>query len=82
MYITFTREMFSNEEEDQSKSWLNGGEMKFYPQTGLSKAGGNFDGGDAWKSKMVTDRELITGQNPASAMEVANEILKRLSSKN
>ena len=31
-----------------------------------------------WTANVVVDRELITGQNPASAVGVAQELLKRL----
>jgi putative intracellular protease/amidase len=53
--------------------------MKFYPQTALQQAGGAYSSNQApFTPHMVIDRELITGQNPASATGVAQEILKRL----
>jgi len=71
--------VISNEEEGLAKGLLNGGEMKFYPQTALEAAGGNFSSNQTpFTSHIVTDRELITGQNPASAPAVAQELLKRL----
>ena len=70
---------FSNGEEEASKGWLGGGEMKFYPQGALSVAGATFNvGNDLWYPNVVTDRELITGQNPASAAGVATEVLNKL----
>ncbi|MNV75392.1 hypothetical protein D3C71_1686740 [compost metagenome] len=53
--------------------------MKFYPQDALTQAGGQFSQADAaFSAHVVTDRELITGQNPASAPAVAQELLSRL----
>ncbi|WP_156123943.1 hypothetical protein [Enterobacter sp. Bisph1] len=53
--------------------------MKFYPQTALQQAGGKFSSNDEpFTPHVETDRELITGQNPASANGVADEQLKRL----
>lgn len=53
--------------------------MKFYPQTALQQAGGVYSSNQVpFTSNVVTDRELITGQNPASAPGVARELLKRL----
>ncbi|PMN72440.1 type 1 glutamine amidotransferase domain-containing protein [Enterovibrio norvegicus] len=70
---------FSNGEEEASKGWLGGGEMKFYPQDALNVAGATFNvGADLWYPNVVTDRELITGQNPASAVAVATEVLNKL----
>ena len=34
--------VISNQEEEIAKSLLNGGEMKFYPQTALQATGGDF----------------------------------------
>jgi len=71
--------VFSNEEEKMAKGLLGGGEMKFYPQDALTQAGGQYSQADAaFSGHVVTDRELITGQNPASALAVANELLVRL----
>lgn len=56
-----------------------GGEMKLYPQTALEQAGVRYRSNTlAWTSNVVTDRELITGQNPASAVAMAKELLRRL----
>ncbi|MFT5709046.1 MAG: putative intracellular protease/amidase, partial [Oceanospirillaceae bacterium] len=57
---------------------LGGGEMQFYPQTALTLAGGEYSqSSDIWYPNVVIDRELITGQNPASAITVAQEIISR-----
>lgn len=78
-YAGYQFTVISNQEEELAKGLLNGGAMKFYPQTALEKAGGIFSSNTApWTSHVVTDRELITGQNPGSALDVGNVILERL----
>ncbi|MBL4796719.1 MAG: type 1 glutamine amidotransferase domain-containing protein [Oleispira sp.] len=79
IYKGYKMTVFSNTEEDAAKGYLGGGEMKFYPETALSAAGGDYKRSQAdWAQNVVVDRELITGQNPASAKAVAEEILKKL----
>lgn len=79
IYAGYKFTVISNIEEEQAKALLQGGEMKFYPQTALEQAGGRFSGNaKPWLPHVVTDRELITGQNPASATLVGAELLKRL----
>lgn len=34
--------------------------------------------GEPWAPHVVVDRNLVTGQNPASAAPVATELLKKL----
>ncbi|PWI19376.1 type 1 glutamine amidotransferase domain-containing protein [Streptomyces sp. Act143] len=67
---------FTNEEEEAvglaSKApWLLETELK-------EKIGVEFSGGGLWQPYMVEDRNLITGQNPASAAVVAERLLKVL----
>ena len=78
IYAGYRVTVFTNDEEEASKGQLGGGEMKFYPQTALQKAGLKFSKAANWQGNMVTDRELITGQNPASAALVGKELLARL----
>jgi putative intracellular protease/amidase len=79
IYSGYRMTVISNAEEEKAKALLNGGEMKFYPQTAMEQAGGKFSSNkEPFTPHVVTDRELITGQNPASANGVADEILKRL----
>jgi putative intracellular protease/amidase len=79
IYAGYKLTVFSNQEEDMAKGLLGGGEMKFYPQDALTRAGAQYSQGDAaFSAHVVTDRELITGQNPASAPAVARELLSRL----
>lgn len=79
IYAGYKMTVISNKEEEAAKGLLNGGEMKFYPQTALEKAGGSYSSNTKnWTPYVVVDRELITGQNPASATEVAKALLGRL----
>ncbi|ALN86907.1 DJ-1/PfpI family protein [Lysobacter capsici] len=79
IYAGYQVTVISNQEETIAKPQLKGGEMKFYPQTALEQAGVRYRSNtQPWSSNVVTDRELITGQNPASAVDVAKELLQRL----
>jgi len=79
IYTGYQITVISNQEEEQAKPHLGGGEMKFYPQTALQRAGAKFrSNATPWTPNVVVDRELITGQNPASALAVGHELLKRL----
>ena len=44
----------------------------------LVKMGVDFTRGEIWKPYTVVDRNLYTGQNPASAAVLAKELLKAL----
>ncbi len=79
IYSGYKVTVISNQEELQAKPQLGGGEMKFYPQTALQQAGAQYRSNTApWTANVVIDRELITGQNPSSAVGVARELLGRL----
>lgn len=79
LYADYRMTVISNQEEEQAKPMLGGGEMKFYPQTALEAAGAQYRGNSSpWAANMVIDRELITGQNPASALRVGQALLERL----
>ena len=79
IYAGYQLTVISNQEEEMAKGLLNGGEMKFYPQTALEQAGArHISNQTPFTPNVVTDRELITGQNPLSAPRVAEELLKRL----
>lgn len=51
---------------------------KWLLQTRLTQAGVDFQEGEPWAPYVVTDRNLVTGQNPASAAPLAAELLKKL----
>lgn len=52
--------------------------LLFYPDETLEKAGGYVQRADKWQSKVVQDRELITGQNPFSHNAFAEALVKAL----
>lgn len=79
IYAGYRLTVISNQEEELAKGALQGGRMKFYPQTALEAAGArHVSNTTPWTANVVIDRELITGQNPASAVAVANAVLERL----
>lgn len=49
-------------------------------ETRLTEAGLDVRAGEPWAPNVVVDRNLVTGQNPASAAPLAAEMLKRLAS--
>ncbi|MFE6487413.1 type 1 glutamine amidotransferase domain-containing protein, partial [Streptomyces sp. NPDC057757] len=66
---------FTNVEETQAgfadkAEWLL--------QDRLVEAGTDFQEGEPWAPHVVVDRNLVTGQNPASAAPLADELLKKL----
>ncbi|MFD4194304.1 DJ-1/PfpI family protein [Amycolatopsis thermoflava] len=68
---------FTDEEEDQTAPGKLG--LPWYVDTALKNAGAVFDDGPAaWVSHVVVDRNLITGQNPASTEATADAVLKAL----
>lgn len=79
IYAGYRLTVISNQEEEQAKASLGGGQMKFYPQTALQQAGARYASNTSpWSANVVIDRELITGQNPASAIGVAQALLETL----
>lgn len=79
IYSGYRMTVISNQEEIAAKGALGGGTMKFYPQSGLQAAGARYVQNTApWSSNVVVDRELITGQNPASASALADQLLQAL----
>ncbi|MFG3201158.1 type 1 glutamine amidotransferase domain-containing protein [Streptomyces sp. NPDC048192] len=66
---------FTNAEETQAgfadkATWLL--------QTRLEEAGVDVRAGEPWQPHVVVDRNLVTGQNPASSAALAAELLKKL----
>ncbi|NYH11881.1 MULTISPECIES: type 1 glutamine amidotransferase domain-containing protein [Pseudomonas] len=79
IYAGYKFTVISNQEEELAKGLLKGGTMKFYPQTALEQAGGLYSSNTTpWTSNVVIDRELVTGQNPGSALDVGKVLLQRL----
>ncbi|MFB7469883.1 type 1 glutamine amidotransferase domain-containing protein [Kitasatospora sp. NPDC056184] len=67
---------FTNEEEAQAGF---ADKAKWLLENRLVEAGVEVRAGAAWAPKVVVDRNLVTGQNPASAAPLAVELLKKLS---
>jgi putative intracellular protease/amidase len=67
---------FTNDEETQAgladkAPWLL--------ETRLRELGAQFSSGDAWGPNIVVDRNLYTGQNPASTKPLADKVVSALS---
>ncbi|MEK6704552.1 MAG: type 1 glutamine amidotransferase domain-containing protein [Bdellovibrionota bacterium] len=75
LYKGYKVTAFSDAEESQTPI---GPKMKTTPQKELERAGAIFVKGADWQPYVVEDRELITGQNPASSKEVAVALMKRM----
>lgn len=69
---------FSTSEEKVAEAGPLGGEVAFYLDDALTRAGGTVDTGQAFKPRAVRDRELITGQNPMSDREFSQALMVAL----
>jgi putative intracellular protease/amidase len=52
--------------------------VPFLVEDMLRSNGGNYSKGDDWQEHVVSDGNLITGQNPASSKAAAQEVLRQL----
>ncbi len=52
--------------------------VPFLLETNLIECGAKFEKAGLWQEFVVVDERLITGQNPASAKKVGEEMLKLL----
>ncbi|MEO0377137.1 MAG: type 1 glutamine amidotransferase domain-containing protein [Cyanobacteria bacterium P01_A01_bin.17] len=52
--------------------------VPFLVEDELKAKGGNYSKGEDWQPYTLTDGKLITGQNPASSVAVAQAVLKQL----
>ncbi|MYS08167.1 type 1 glutamine amidotransferase domain-containing protein [Streptomyces sp. SID6041] len=66
---------FTNDEETQSGF---ADKAKWLLETRLGEAGIEVQVGEPWAPKVVVDRNLVTGQNPASSAPLADRVLKEL----
>src|SRR5579862_5133721 len=66
IYSGYKMTIFSTAEEQQREPLEIGGKVLFYPDFALSTAGGDVSVVAPWKSYVLQDRELISGQNPFS----------------
>ena len=55
--------------------------VPFLIEDEFTRLGGNYQKGPDWQPHVVTDRQLVTGQNPASSEAVARALLTLLSGK-
>ncbi len=55
-----------------------GGNVQFYPVNALAEAGARVESIANWHSNVVVDRELITAQQPMSAPEFGDTLVKTL----
>jgi putative intracellular protease/amidase len=81
IYQGYRMTIFSTPEEAFFESTLKGAKVRYYPAAALKAAGGNTEFAAMWKSHVVVDRELITGQNPFSDQALAQAMLEALAAK-
>lgn len=80
-YRGYKMTIFSDDEEKVAEESILKGQVTFYPQKALEAAGGNVLVGKMWGSNAVRDRELITGQNPASDRKFVELFIQALQEK-
>ncbi|GAA2992837.1 type 1 glutamine amidotransferase domain-containing protein [Streptomyces fulvorobeus] len=66
---------FTNAEETQAGL---ADQAKWLLQDRLVELGADFQEGEPWAPYIIVDRNLVTGQNPASSAPLAAELLKKL----
>ncbi|OWW18128.1 thiamine biosynthesis protein ThiJ [Noviherbaspirillum denitrificans] len=81
IYDGYKMTIFSNAEEYIIEKEVLHGNVPFYVADALKAAGGQVSNGPEWKSYVVRDRELITGQNPQSDKELATKLIEALAEK-
>jgi putative intracellular protease/amidase len=78
-YAGYRLTVFSTGEEQYlENAGALGGFVQYYPTAGLAEAGAHVDTVADWHSNVIVDRELITGQQPMSATEFGDVLLKKL----
>ena len=81
IYAGYEMTIFSNPEEDDALK-DSSAKLQFYVADALQLAGGKVKRGkENWKPFVVKDKELITGQNPASDHALADALLEALAAK-
>ena len=81
IYSGYKMTIFSTAEEQQREPIEIGGKVLFYPDVALRTAGGDVSVVEPWKSYVIQDRELISGQNPFSDQELLNHLLPALNTR-
>jgi putative intracellular protease/amidase len=78
-YAGYRVTVFSTGEEEQLEGPNGlGGNVQFYPVNALAEAGAHVDTLANWHPNVIVDRELITGQQPMSAPEFGDTLVKTL----
>lgn len=77
LYAGYCMTVFSNNEEKTANQTMCG-EVQFYAADALRDAGGIVENAPDFEPFVVQDRELITGQNPASDLPIAKAILQSI----
>ncbi len=80
IYAGYKMTIFSTAEEQQREPLEIGGKVLFYPDNALRVAGGDVSVAAPWKSYVIQDRELISGQNPFSDEALLKLLLQALTS--
>jgi putative intracellular protease/amidase len=81
IYSGYKMTIFSTAEEQQREPLEIGGKVLFYPDFALSTAGGDVSVLEPWKSYVIQDRELISGQNPFSDQALLKLLLPAINKK-
>ena len=81
IYSGYKMTIFSTAEEQQREPLEIGGKVLFYPDFALRTAGGDVSVVAPWKSYVLQDRELISGQNPFSDEALLKLLLLALDGK-
>jgi len=80
-YAGYHMTAFSTAEEQLAAPSI-GGEVQFNIETALQEAGLIVEVTTPWKSEVVHDRELLTGQNPYSDKELGQDLVQVLKGSN
>lgn len=80
-YAGYRMTIYSNAEEYSVEEFVLKGKIEFYVADALQIAGGTVEHAPLNQGHVVRDRELITGQNPASDHMIAEELVKALAEK-
>jgi putative intracellular protease/amidase len=81
IYSGYKMTIFSTAEEQQREPLEIGGKVFFYPDFALRTAGGDVSVVAPWKSYVLQDREVISGQNPFSDEALLQLLLPALNGK-
>ena len=81
IYSGYKMTIFSTAEEQQREPLEIGGKVLFYPDFALRTAGADLSVVAPWKSYVLQDREVISGQNPFSDEALLKLLLLALNGK-